>query len=188
MQRLNEIFLADLTSVVSLYVVFAARGFVDSPFAVWRRSSSGRARLSPSFGLGVLGLPFIYGSAFRFSSSMGVGSSARCWSLSGGVGAAFASLRAFCLCCLIIGISTFTSVTISSTGLTTSGICWASEYSWSWVPRGGDDATMKGKGSGNGDRSSTLVVRGFDVVVSLAGRWFEGWFPPAFVDRLTGEE
>ena len=32
----NEIFLADLTSVVSLYIVFAARGFVDYPFAVWR--------------------------------------------------------------------------------------------------------------------------------------------------------
>lgn len=188
MQRLNEIFLADLTSVVSLYVVFAARGFVDSPFAVWRRSSSGRARLSPSFGLGVLGLPFIYGSAFRFSSSMGVGSSARCWSLSGGVGAAFASLRPSCLCCLMIGISTFTSTTISSTSSTTSGICWASEHSWSWVPRGGDDATVSGGEFGDVDPSPIPVGWGFDVVVSFAGRWSEGRFPPAFDDRLTGEE
>ena len=55
-------------------------------------------------------------------------------------------------------------------------------------PPQGDDATMRGKEFGNGDPSSTLEGWGFDVVVSLAGRWFEGRFPPAFIDPLTGEE
>ena len=119
---------------------------------------------------------------------MDVGSSARCWSLSGGVGAAFASLCVSCLCCLITGISTFSSVTISSTGLTTSGICWVSEHPWSWVPRWGDDATVCGREFGGGDPSPIPVGRSFDVVVSLAGRWSWGRFPSAFVDRLTGEE
>ena len=119
---------------------------------------------------------------------MNVGSSARCWSLSGGLGAAFASLRASCLCCSMIGMSASSSKMMFGTGLTTSGIFWALEHSWPWVPRGGDDATMRGKESGNGDPSPTLVGWGFDVVVSLAGRWFEGRFPPAFVDRLTGKE
>ena len=128
----------------------------------------------------------MYDSAFGSSSSMGVGSSARCWSSSGDVGAAFASLWPSCVCCSMIGISTSTSKTIFSTGLTASGICWASEHSWSWVPRGGDDATVSGGEFGDVDPSPIPVGWGFDVVVSFAGRWSEGRFPPAFDDRLTG--
>ena len=82
------------------------------------------------------------GPAYGSSSSMNVGPSARCWSLSGGVGAAFASLRASWLGCSMIGISTSTLATMSFTGSTVSGTCWAPGHSLSRVPRGGDNATM----------------------------------------------
>ena len=121
-------------------------------------------------------------------SSMNVCPSTRCWSLSGGVGAVFASLRAAWLGCSMVGVSTSTLVTMSFTGLIGSGTCWAPGCPLLPVPRGGSDATMSGRESGDGDSSPTLVGWFLDVVVSLAGRWFEGWFPPAFVDRLTGEE
>ena len=41
---------------------------------------------------------------------------------------------------------------------------------------------------GDVDPSPIPVGWGFDVVVSFAGRWSEGRFPPAYDDRLTGEE
>ena len=114
------------------------------------------------------------GPAYGSSSSMNVGPSARCWSLPGGVGAAFASLRASWLGCSMIGVSTSTLVTMSFTGSIVSGTWWAPGRSLLPVPRGGDDATMSGRESGDGDSFPTLVGWFLDVVVSLAGRWFEG--------------
>ena len=88
----------------------------------------------------------------------------------------------------MVGVSASTYVTMSFTGSIGSGTWWAPGCPLLPVPRGGSDATMSGRESGDGDSSPTLVGWFLDIVVSLAGRWFEGWFPPAFVDRLTGEE